>query len=252
MFLTRATIVDKNNLQNIEKDTNNNNNTSINNNKKDPPEKSKNKRINRRVSIAIEEKEEQMEIEPVISQQHSQHHNSSNNIDDILRNKQYNQSNSQISLETDQQEIDIDPVGRDYMNKFNLSSKTELDDNSNDSNNQDQKISCYKQMMDYILLFIISLLLIVTIVGYICILIMPSQIVDDSNKKDSDQLFPGYVPMPNLNNTIFIEKVENNNVTTYMRDFYMQCRYEQGANRLKFSCMQLDKHLVLKDPSDEN
>ena len=110
---------------------------------------------------------------------------------------------------------------------------------------------CYKRTVDYAILILVFLFLLVTLVGYVLILWMPAA---DTGQVGTDNIsFNGYVPMPNLNKTVLDYNVTTDtgsgNETTSFRDFFMACAYEDGADRLKFSCTQMDKHFILKDPN---
>jgi len=120
---------------------------------------------------------------------------------------------------------------------------------------QDDPAHCRKQCIDYSLLFSILCLFIVTFIGYIIILGMADSSTGEDNTTSSE--FSGYVPMPNLNKTIegapYYESSfnENQNETIMTtREFWMQCKYSDGADRFMFSCIQLDEHFVLKSKSE--
>lgn len=127
---------------------------------------------------------------------------------------------------------------------------------------RDDPANCKKRCVDYSLLISILCLFIVTLIGYIIILQLA-----DSTDQAQDTLsseFSGYVPMPNLNKTIegapyyensFGQNANDDNsnknqtlLTT--REFWMQCKYSNGADRFMFSCIQLDEHFVLKSKEE--
>lgn len=184
--------------------------------------------------------------------------------------KSFNSSrkNSQISyLQTLQESLDNKKSS--FSNDLEYGPSTKMAQNDSRclgsiccwSSLREDPTNCKKRCVDYSLLISILCLFIVTLIGYIIILQLAES--SDPEQDTSSSEFSGYVPMPNLNKTIEgapyydnsfgnpeTDPDKKNATLLTTREFWMQCKYSDGADRFMFSCIQLDEHFVLKSKEE--
>lgn len=172
-------------------------------------------------------------------------------IDDMYDShlKEYSNENQNFNQVYNREKRGSDQQGlMDLDQKFDPRNSQGIDLGNHGKSGNTCCLYCHKRLIDLVLLFAILVLFIITFVGYLVILNISENTSDNANDKEDSYEFAGFVPMPNLNKTIEGAPITTNNGTILTtRDFFMQCKYQDGADRFMFSCMQLDEHFVLKD-----